>query len=293
MARAYKYITSKTSPNQSSRKGRDISSITIHWWGKPVGQKIGGIVSWLCDRRARTSAHYVVSGGTVYCIVDPDRKAWHSGSNTGNYTSIGLELDPNASMRDSTEKTAAALIADLRAYYGNLPLYPHRHWVSTECPGNWSLSSLDRLAKGTKPGVPVGPAGGTSVPVTKPAAKGELIEDGRYGTATVKHLQRYLVKHHDANLGKDGIDGKCGHSTWRALQSALGTPVDGEVWDQSYRAEELGNGITQGWGYTGRNSAGSTMVEKLQSWVGVKADGIWYEGTTKALQAKLNTYDLG
>ncbi|MDN5686454.1 MAG: N-acetylmuramoyl-L-alanine amidase [Brachybacterium sp.] len=290
MARAYNYITSKTSPNQSSRKGRDISSITIHWWGNPVGQKIGGIVSWLCDRRARTSAHYVVSGDTVYCIVDPDRKAWHSGSNTGNYTSIGLELDPNASMRAGTERTAAALIADLRAFYGNLPLYPHRHWVSTECPGNWSLSSLDRLAKGTKPGVPVGPAGGTSVPVTKPAAKGELIEDGRFGHATVEDLQKYLNKFHDAGIDEDG---KAGHSTWKAFQHAVDAPyADGEISRQSYRAEELGNGITQGWHYTGRGSEGSQTIELMQHWVGADVDGILFEGTTKALQRKLNTYEL-
>ena len=120
MARAYKYITKFTSPNQNARN-RKIAGITCHWWGRPTGQNPEGIVSWLCDKRAGTSAHYVVSEGTVWCIVDPDRRAWHAGNSRANHTQIGIELDPNMSRRAATDRTAAALIADLRAVYGNLP----------------------------------------------------------------------------------------------------------------------------------------------------------------------------
>ena len=275
MARAYRYITSKTSPNQNARN-RKISGITIHWWGKPTGQSPEGIVSWLCDKRAGTSAHYVVSEGTVWCIVDPDRRAWHAGNSTANHTQIGIELDPNASRRAATEKTAAALIADLRAAYGDLPLSPHRKWTSTECPGDWDLVRLDRLARGkTTPSIP---AGGTSVPATKPAAK--LAEDGRLGTSTVKALQSALgVK----------ADGRACEATWKALQRKVGTFVDGVVSNQSYRAKELGNGVVDRcWRFTGRGSKGSKMVVALQKKLGVKADGIWYESTTLALQKALN-----
>ena len=167
MARAYKYITKFTSPNQNARN-RKIAGITIHWWGNPVGQSASGVVSWLCDKRAGTSAHYVVSEDTVWCIVDPDRRAWHAGNSKANHDQIGIELDPNQSRRAATEKTAAALIADLRAVYGNLPLSPHKRWTSTQCPGNWDLGRLDRLARGVKPGVS---GGGATVPAPKPAAK--------------------------------------------------------------------------------------------------------------------------
>lgn len=121
------------------------------------------------------------------------------------------------------------------------------------------------------------------------SGRDHIIVDGRFGRDSVRALQKYLNKYHGANLK---VDGKAGHSTWRALQDALGTPVDGEVWDQSYRAEELGNGITQGWKFTGRNSDGSKMVRALQGWVGVRKDGVWFEGTSEALQEQLNTYDL-
>lgn len=288
MARAYKYITSKTSPNRSSRKGNKIQSITVHWWGNPVGQKIGGIVSWLCDPRARASAHYVISGDTVYCIVDPDQKAWHSGSNTGNLTSIGLELDPNASMRESTERTAAELISDLRSTYGNLPLRKHSSWVGTACPGNWNIGHLDALARGKVGNVVVRPKP-QPLPAKKAKKKGPLDVDGRFGKDTVKALQIFLnARGHDIVE-----DGRAGEATWRALQIYLDAPYkDGVISRQSHSAKSLGNGIVPGktWGHTGRNSSGSQTIELLQKWVGVTQDGVLGEKTTAALQRKLNVH---
>ena len=274
---AYKYITKYTSPNQNLRRMK-ISGITIHWWGNPSGQKIEGIVDWLCQRRAGTSAHYVVSDGIVYCIVDPDKRAWHAGNSRANHTQIGIELDPNASKREGTMKTAAELIANLRKTYGNLPLYPHRKWTRTECPGNYDLKELDRLARGGKPSAP-------SKPAPAKTKDGKLKVDGRFGTTTVKALQKFL----NSKGAKLKVDGKAGFSTWMALQAFLKAPyTDGKISRQSYKAEELGNGITQGWEYTGRKSSGSQTVELLQKWVGVKQDGIWGEKTTEALQRKLN-----
>lgn len=273
--RAYRYITSRTSPNQNARN-RKIAGLTAHWWGRPSGQSPEGVVSWLCDKRAGTSAHYVVSEGTVWCIVDPDRRAWHAGNSKANHTQIGIELDPNASRRAATEKTAAALIADLRAVYGDLPLSPHKRWTSTQCPGDWDLGRLDRLARG-----------GASVPAPRPS-KSTLDVDGRQGVESSKALQRFLnsrVTRRDL-----AIDGRLGPDTYRSLQEYLSAPyVDGEISRQSYRHDELGNGISpNGWEYTGRGSKGSQTVELLQREIGAAADGIWGEGTSAALQRWLN-----
>lgn len=139
---------------------------------------------------------------------------------------------------------------------------------------------------GLEPGSTVSvPSGGVSVPApAKPAASkpssGKLTVDGRLGTATVKALQKRL-----------GVaqDGRAGEDTWKALQRLLGTPADGAVSHQSYRATELGNGVVpRAWRFTGRGSKGSKMVAALQKRVGVKADGIWYQGTTSALQCAIN-----
>ena len=282
MARAYEYITKFTSPNQNARN-RKIAGITAHWWGRPSGQDPLGVVSWLCDKRAGTSAHYVVSENTVWCIVDPDRRAWHAGNSKANHDQIGIELDPNMSRRAATEKTAAALIADLRSVYGNLPLSPHRRWTSTECPGNWDLGRLDRLARGVKPGVS---GGGTSAPKpSKPAskpAKGKVEVDGRWGRETSKAVQKILGVKQDGRMGPD---------TYKALQKHLGgSVIDGLIENQSYRPTELGNGIgPHGWEFTGRGSKGSATIRRLQRHVGVNADGILFEGTTRAVQRAINS----
>lgn len=107
--------------------------------------------------------------------------------------------------------------------------------------------------------------------------------DGRFGTDTVKAFQN-LLNDNGASLV---VDGKAGHDFWKALQVFFGTKVDGKVSNQSHSAASLGNGITQGWEYTGPNSSGSKMVEALQKWAGVKSDGAWGEKTTEAVQRKL------
>ena len=282
MARAYTYITKFTSPNQNARNSK-VKSITIHHWGAR-GQKFDNVVNWLCQKRAGTSAHYVVEAGKVACIVDPDRRAWHAGNSRGNHESIGIECRPEATEGDYA--TVAALVADLRAVYGNIPLKRHKDWTSTACPGVWDIGKIDRLARGAKAPVKA-PSGGASVPASKPAAPGKLVEDGRWGTATTSALQRLL----NAKTGsKLKIDGRTGPETWKALQRHLGHPVvDGVIEHQSYRHTELGNGISpNGWVFSGRKSKGSKTMRRLQAKVGVAQDGVVYEGTTKALQRAIN-----
>ena len=284
MARSYEYITKYTSPNQNARNSK-VKSITIHHWGSR-GQKFDNVVNWLCQKRAGTSAHYVVEAGKVACIVDPDRRAWHAGNSRGNHESIGIECRPEATEGDYA--TVAALVADLRAVYGDIPLKRHKDWTDTACPGVWDIAKIDRLARGVKPSVPSVSKGGASVPAPKPAVKddGKLAVDGRLGTATVRALQKVL-----------GVaqDGRAGADTWKALQRHVNAPyVDGIISRQSYKATELGNGIVPGktWEYTGRGSKGSQTIVLLQKRLGVTADGIVGTGTVKALQRALNTGTL-
>lgn len=280
--RAYKDITNRASPNQNARN-RKITGITIHWWGKPTGQNPEGIVSWLCDKRAGTSAHYVVSEGTVWCIVDPDRRAWHAGSSAANHSQIGIELDPNASPRAATEETAAALIADLRAVYGDLPLSPSPPEVDVDgVPGRLGPgpSGPARAREGdpvSSYGWLVG-AGAVQAGRVREAGRGRAV-----GTATTSALQRFLNAKVKAGLK---VDGRTGPATWKALQRFLGHPVvDGVIEQQSYRHTELGNGISpNGWIFSGRKSKGSKTMRRLQKLVGVSQDGVVYEGTTKALR---------
>lgn len=274
-----------SSPNAyNDRKGHSIKHITVHWWGTPVGQKRGGIVSWLTNPKAEVSAHYVVSKGHVTQLVEEDCGSWANGNKTANLESITIECDPNDPV--GTLPTVAALIADIRGRHGNLPIYPHSHWVATECPGAYRdlLPELDAMANGGTVNL--------GRPVVTPAKRGITV-DGRQGRESSKALQRFLNSRVKSRKLK--VDGRLGPDTYRSLQEYLGHPVvDGLLENQSYKPTELGNGVgPHGWEYVGRGGKGSKTVRRLQKWVGVEQDGVWYEGTTRALQVKLNDHGFG
>lgn len=262
---SYKYITDRTSPNQNARDHK-IENITIHYWGSR-GQKISNVVDWLCSRRSGVSAHYVVEAGTVYCIVDPDRRAWHAGSSHGNHVSIGIECRPEAT--DGDYQTVAELIRNIRAVYGNLPLIPHKRWTSTDCPGPWDLDRLDRLARGTKapaaakpvatpapapaaPSVPPFPLprghyyGPPSGPIQSVSGRGrnsrvpgDVIEvNGRWRSKGLATWQARMQAR-GWNIGESGADGRYGRDTARVVrqfQRNKGLKVDGKIGPATWRA---------------------------------------------------------
>ena len=131
---------------------RTIEAITIHHWGA-TGQNFMGVVNYLASKNDRnSSAHEIIESGRVAIIVNHGDVAWHAGNGTGNRTTIGLELRPEAT--DGDYQTAAERIADLRKFYKrDLPLIPHKHWKNTACPGKWDLNLLDRMAQGIQGGV--------------------------------------------------------------------------------------------------------------------------------------------
>lgn len=165
----YEYFTQWDSPNfTKGRKAGKPSFIVIHHWGND-GQKFANVVNYLCRANGNSSAHYVVQNSMVACIVDPDDTAWHAGSG-GNPRGIGIECRPECSAGD--KETVAELIADLRKTYGNLPLYPHKKFMATACPGRWEaqLGWLDKRANEILNGKKTStPAKQSSTPAAKPA----------------------------------------------------------------------------------------------------------------------------
>ncbi|MGQ4576141.1 peptidoglycan recognition protein family protein [Dermabacteraceae bacterium P7006] len=248
------------------------TSITIHYWGSR-GQEFDNVADWLCNRRSKVSAHYVVEGGRIAQLLPLDRGAWHSNSGRGNRESIAIECRPEAT--DADYATVAELIRDLRKEYGPLPLVPHNSWTSTDCPGPWDLHRLDQLARS----LPTGSTG-TAAPVPAPR-RPALIVDGRLGKLTATALQEYLNKH-GAHLAVDGFIGRL---TWQALQRHLGTPADGEVSGQRNSAAYVGPAIRAGWK---RGLRGSTMIRALQARTGAQIDGQAGRETVSRLQAYLN-----
>lgn len=144
---------------------RTIDGITIHHWNAVATRPtFMGTVSYLCRPSGTTSAHYVVEAGRVACLVDPANVAWHAGTARGNATTIGIECSPYAT--DEDYATVAQLIRELRATYGDKPLYRHSDWIPTACPGAWDLRRLDALARSGVVAPTPPPAVVTPPPVT-------------------------------------------------------------------------------------------------------------------------------
>ncbi len=155
---SYQYLTQYDAKCYTPGRPYGITGITIHWWDDPSKHpSFDGVINTFVSGARQTSAHYVAEAGRVACLVDPDNRAWACGDGVnvnsgGNDKSISIECNPRQS--DGDYDTIAQLIADLRSTYGDLPLYPHRHWSSTNCPGSYDLNRLDRLARqkrGQKP----------------------------------------------------------------------------------------------------------------------------------------------
>lgn len=178
-AYGYKYETSKTAKHFTNTQ-RTVKGITIHWWGSD-GASFDGIVNWFCapTTTAQTSAHYVAQGADansvenrrVACIVDPDVIAWHAGDWNANVSNIGIECRPEARAVDYD--VVAELVARLWMTYGVVPLYPHKHWTSTSCPGRWDVEKVRTLAvvkyEALKSGGTTSPSKPTTPTTTTPA----------------------------------------------------------------------------------------------------------------------------
>lgn len=132
---AYEFITAYNAVSYTpGRYGCSVDKIIIHHWGAD-GQTFDGVVSWFQNPSCSTSAHAVLEDGKVACIVNYYDTAYHAGNWDANLTSIGIECRPE--MSDGDLETLCEYIADLWTYYGVLPIYGHKDFSSTACPGRY------------------------------------------------------------------------------------------------------------------------------------------------------------
>lgn len=143
----YEYITQYDSSGYNGYA--TIDCIVDHWWDDPAKKPtFMGTVNSLCNN-PNGSAHYVVEAGKVACLIAPGLRAWHVRSNDFqrvmpgiydiNSHSIGIECNPR--MTDDDIETLCQLHADLWIDYGKVPIYGHKDFMATECPGTY----YDRL----------------------------------------------------------------------------------------------------------------------------------------------------
>ena len=148
---SFDFITQYDSPFYTVGRPYGIACIVIHWWGDPAEHPtFEGVINTLLTENR--SANYVAEAGRVACLVDPDNRSWASGdginvNSIGNDRGISIECNPRQS--DGDYQTIGELIANIRSVYGDLPLYRHRDFSVTECPGTYDLARLDAIARGT------------------------------------------------------------------------------------------------------------------------------------------------
>jgi N-acetylmuramoyl-L-alanine amidase len=148
------------SPNQGARAdGLTPSILLLHYTGMPTA---AAALERLCDPKAKVSSHYVVDeDGTVYRLVDEERRAHHAGVSFWagitdiNSASVGVEIvNPGHEhgYRPFPDAQIAAVIALGRAVVDRWAIPPHRVLAHSDVaperkqdPGE--LFPWDRLAE--------------------------------------------------------------------------------------------------------------------------------------------------
>lgn len=245
----------KSSPNKHTdridpRNGQayGVKHVTVHWWGAPSGQAFDGIVAHLCDKAAEVSAHYVISAGRVAQIVDEKDSSWANGKRVANFESITIECDPNDVL--GTLPVLAALLRDIFSRHGDIPVYPHSHWVSTLCCGDYEplLDSAVDLARTGKTVV-------NTPPTDTPSTGGDMPE-GKELLMKLQDIPDFPLLRTPGNLCYYGDDAKQ-------------TSVTGKMPNSLVPGEIFGSG----------KSSGAHGLKRWQAKAGIEADGRFGAGT--------------
>ena len=128
-------------------------------------------------------------------------------------------------------------------------------------------------------------------------AKLGVKDDGIFGPDSMRAWQKYLNEQQKPEpeppkptqkIEEDGIGGP---ATVKVAQTVFGTQVDGNISGQNEALKKYYPSLTA----VTFDKVKSTLVKRLQKWVGVDDDGVWGAATSKGLQHKLNSegYDAG
>lgn len=231
---------------------------------------------------SKTSFHYVLDGSECYQLLADKKVAWAVGAPTGktayvkNKESISIEVcsDGSAAFTDAEVSMLAELVQSLMAKHSIDADHVVRHY---DCHSGHKAC-------------PAWYCGSTAKDARWDALKADICGEGT-GTATTAETASTTATAASASLSVDGL---WGVETTKALQTALGTTVDGTVSSQSasYRDDNPGL-LSSSWEWLDSGAKGSPMVKALQKKVGATQDGLVGPKTIKALQKALGTTQDG
>lgn len=151
----------RISTQSSPRNGSTVDTFLIHH-AATVSSTGESIVNMMVNKTREVSSNYVIGGdGTIWLVVDEDRRAWTSGSSTDggrgaawDRRSITVEIanesgSPDWGISAAAIDSAAKLLNDLRSRYSISNVLGHRDlWESyrasypTYCPGPDTVSRV-------------------------------------------------------------------------------------------------------------------------------------------------------
>ena len=275
--------------NFTKYNGRDIDGIVMHYVGAISTAKNNA--DYFAGGNRNASAHFFVDENEIWQSVEIENSAWHCGGGPhsqgsggsswgyklGNYNTIGIEMccktiDGKTCVPYAVMENAARLVQWLIEAYGVDPAAVCRHYDITgkTCPAyieldGHAVSGLDDdnwyrawclLVGKTQASTPAP----TPETPQNPVTASKLDVDGYWGTNTTK-----------------------------ALQTALGTFVDGIVSNQYNVYKAKNPGLTTGWQWVAKPGSGSKVIRALQKKIGANIDGIAGPETFKALQKHFGT----
>ena len=268
MVKVRKNIVSKSVASKVTYGGRNpINYIVIHETANTSrGANADAHARLQASGNSRQASwHYQVDDKEIVQSFPDSAQCWHAGNRKYNEQSIGIEICVNS---DGDFKKAVDNAVGLTKYLMDKykisvdNVIQHNKTSGKDCPrylraGNKGVTWSDFKAK---------------------------LSDKKTGRVK-KTVSKSKTSVKSTSTSKLTVDGKWGKDTTRALQRALGTPVDGII------SSQLRNSVTTSlYGNTVRfGRGGSPMVRALQRKVGAKVDGYLGPETVRKLQRYLGT----
>jgi len=221
-------IVDRPSPNHGERRGGGpIDILVLHYTGMTSAE---AALDLLCTPAAQVSAHWLIDeAGTVYRMVDEERRAWHAGvghwRGVGdvNSRSIGIELaNPGHDWgyRDFAAPQIAALVALCGGIIARNPIPPRNVVAHSDIAPTRKLDPGERFpwARLAAAGIGMWPEDGA----TPLAAEAVLPGLARWGYGVEGVPQETLVAAFQRHFRPSLVDGVADRETRARLAALLG-----------------------------------------------------------------------
>lgn len=290
----------RLSPNHSGKRTHSIDRITPHCVvGQLSVETLGSIFA--PSSRQASSNYGIGKDGRVGMYVEEKNRSWCSSSNANDQRAVTIECASDLKSPYAFNTTVWNKLIDLCVdickrngkkkllWLGNkekalnyspksdeMILTAHRWFSDTACPGNWMYSKEGDLAEAVTKRLGGSSSSSSS---SKKSTKITLTVDGKFGSSSIKRMQQFFgVSKTGKITGQypsdkaylSGITQSC--ITWTKSGSSVVKKLQKWV------------GSTQD-GYLGKNT-----IKKLQKKLGINADGSWGPATSKAFQKYLNNH---